>query len=72
MAALSQEQLASLTIMQETPAEQGVSQTPTASKTLSNSDLFNLTSSIIETPQQALRLSISMRRVRTIKVLIRT
>lgn len=53
MAALSQEQLASLTTMQETPAEQGISQTPTASKALSNADLFNLTSSIIETPQQA-------------------
>ena len=53
MAALSQEQLASLTTMEEAPAEQGVSQTPTSSKVLSNADLFNLTSSIIETPQQA-------------------
>ena len=53
MAVLSQEELASLTTMEEAPAEQGVSQTPTSSKVLSNADLFNLTSSIIETPQQA-------------------
>ena len=53
MAVLSQEELASLTTMEETPIEQGVSQTPISSKTLSNADLLNLTSSIIETPEQA-------------------
>ena len=60
MAVLSQEELASLTTMEETPIEQGVSQTPISSKTLS-----------IRHGLVMLRLSISMRRVRTIKDLIK-